>query len=156
MSSFDALLLGSEAPFATGAATYADRYPGLAEPHPRIYVEFRPTGCDRKLVFPALLDTGGHYCILNEDVATLISDQLTEYLGETTLRTAHGLLRGTLHIVPIELIAEVGENLNLEVVAFIPSEWRGPSFFGYTGVLDRLRFAIHAETNRFYFGPRAD
>ena len=126
----------------------------MKEPHPRIYVEFRPAGADPEPAFPALLDTGGHYCILNEEVATLVRDQLTDRLGEAILHTAHGKLRGELYILGIELIAHVGETLDLDVVAFIAPEWRGPSFLGYLGMLDRLRFAIEPETNRFYFARR--
>lgn len=151
MTSFDAVLLGSDEPFATGAATYADSFPGLDEPHARIYVEFRPPGADQDLSFRALLDTGGHYCILNEEVAAFFGDQFGESLGETVLRTAHGPVRGPLYLLRIELIARVGEDLEFEVVALIPPGWRAPNFFGYSGVLDRLRFAIDPESNRFYF-----
>ena len=59
-----------------GAAEYFDSHPDLPESHARIYVKFRPEGVDRSIVFLALLDTGGLYCILNQDIAELVRDDL--------------------------------------------------------------------------------
>ena len=139
----------SGGPFYSGAATYHDAFPDGRETKPRIYVELRPLGVDNS--FLALLDTGGHYCILSPDVRESVEDRLTDFLGQEKLRTAHGLLRGELFILPIQLLADEGEHLDLEVVAFAAPDWHGSSFMGYTGVLDRLRFAIDPHTNRFYF-----
>ncbi len=148
---FDSLLLGSATPFAKGAATYADSHPGWKDPHSRIYVKFRPKGVDQ-LVFLALLDTGGHYCIFNEIVAASVSDLLTESLGATILRTAHGPVRGELFLHRVELLAEEGEDLDFEAVVFVAPDWRAPSYIGYTGALERLRFAVIPESNRIYVG----
>lgn len=153
MLDLDVLLLGSEEPFAVGASVYKDGYPGLPEPHPRIYMEFRPEGtAEFGFSFLALLDTGGHYCILNEEVASLVQDHLTDHLGSTRLRTAHGPVQGNLYLLKIELLAHFGDNLEFEVVTFIAPEWQAPSVIGYTGVLDRVRFAISPRLNRIYVG----
>ena len=141
---------GSRRPFATGVSTYLDARPGIAEPEARIYVKFQPHGTE--LPFLALLDTGGHFCILNRDVTALIRDQLTEKLREVVLRTAHGPVAGELYLHTIRLLAEEGMNLDVPATVFVSPEWRAPSFFGYSGFLDRIRFAIDPRINRFYFG----
>jgi len=144
--------MGSRMPFASGASGYWDAYPRMQETFPRIYVQFRPAGADPGSVFLALVDTGAHYCILNARVAEQIEDLLTDHLGEVDLRTARGPVRGSLYAHRIELIAEVGDDLDMGSTLFISPEWQAPSFLGYTGALDRVRFAIDPEANRFYFG----
>jgi hypothetical protein len=129
-----------------------DAHPGVREPHARIYVKFRPEGADSNLSFLALLDTGGHFCILSQDVAGLIRNHLTERLQEVRLRTARGLIRGDLYRHKIFLIADKGESLAIDVNALVVPDWSGPCFVGYSGVLEYLCFAIDSRTNRFYFG----
>ncbi|MCP4660388.1 MAG: hypothetical protein GY856_33725, partial [bacterium] len=53
-----------------GRSLYRDSHPTLRESQPRIYVKFRPAGVP--IVFWALLDTGAHFCLLNEEVAGLV------------------------------------------------------------------------------------
>ncbi len=117
----------------------------------RIYVRIQPQGTD--LEFLALLDTGAHYCLLNEDAARVIRRHLTMSLGEVTLRTAHGPVRGELYIHRIRLIAEEGEPLDIESTVFVPPEWRAPSILGYTGAMDRMRVAFDPEISCVYYGP---
>ena len=150
MTEADAILLRSGEPFATGAARFRDTHPAIQEAEPRIYVRFSPRGV--RASFFALLDTGAHYCILHQHVVDLVQGQLTDHLGETVVRTAHGPVGGELYILRIELIADVGEHLDIDAVAFISPSWQAPSFIGYTGMLDRLRFAIDPQINRFFFG----
>ncbi len=137
--------------FATGSSEYSDNWPGLEEPLPRVYVKFQPEGADA--CFLALLDTGAHFCILNQEVTAAVSDRLTNSLGQTALLTTQGRIQGELFLHRIEFIAEDGDSLGIEATTFVPPGWRGPSFIGYTGVLDRMRFAIDPQRNRFYFGP---
>jgi len=82
----------------------------------------------------------------------LVQGRLTDSLGETVLRTAHGPVRGALFLLRIELIADVGDHLDFDAVAFVSPDWWAPSFIGYTGMLERLRFAIDPQVNRFFFG----
>ncbi len=133
-----------------GSARYGDAYPGLPETEPRIYVEFRPQGVPTS--FLALLDTGAPYCILNDEVTRQVEDQLTDHLGPAVLRTAHGTAHGELYLLRIILIADTGADHDLDSVVFIAPEWRTSSFIGYSGVLDRVRFAVDPHANRFYFG----
>lgn len=102
--------------------------------------------------FWALLDTGAHFCILNESLASLLRRRLTQGLGSFTVRTAHGPLRGELYRHTITLVAEVGESLDVDATVFVPSGWHGPCFVGYAGFLDHVLFAINPRDNFFHFG----
>lgn len=150
MNSEDAILTSSRGAFFRGLSWYLDSYPGLVETQPRIYVKFRPEGTDSS--FLALLDTGGHFCIFNQTVADLVKDQLTEGFGPVTLRTARGPVYGQLYSYKITLIAELGESLDVEATVLVPPDWQAPCFIGYSGALDRMRFAIDPQENRFHFG----
>jgi len=68
------------------------------------------------------------------------------------LSTRLGRFGGTLYRGSITLIAEQGENLDVDATVFISPDWRGPSFLGYEGFLQRIRFAVDPERNLFYFG----
>ncbi len=140
-------------PFATGVSAYFDVRPEIREPLPRIYVEFQPGGADR--AFVALLDTGGHYCILQPELAASIQDQMVDRLTSASLLTARGTIQGDLYLHRLTLLAQEGEPLDFEATIFVSADWQGPNLLGYTGALDRLRFAIDPGGNRFYFGPLA-
>jgi len=91
--------------------------------------------------------------MLNAGVIGLLRDQLTASIGTMELQTARGLIPGTLHRHGIKIMAEAGKDLIIDATLFVCQDWQGPNFLGYVGALDRLRFAIHPLTNRFYFGP---
>lgn len=133
-----------------GRALYKDSYPGRREAQPRIYVRFRPDGVEAS--FLALFDTGSHFCLLNETVAGLIRDNLTDGLGSFRVRTAYGPAEGELYRYPITFIAEAGESLCIDATVFVPEGWQGPCFMGYSGVLDHVFFAIDPLGCMFYFG----
>ena len=141
----------------SGIAEYLDVHPEHRETQARIYVKFRPEGVDASIHFLALLDTGGYYCILRSDVAEMIEGHLTSRLDRVTIRTARGLVRGDLYTHRITMIADAGKSLEIDSLVFVSPEWDAPNFLGYTGVLDRTRFAIDPPRNRFYFtSPDSD
>ncbi len=142
--------LGLEELSFVGASSFVDARPDLRETEPRIYVKFFPAGAEA--AYLGLLDTGGHYCILAQDIASSIEDDLTESIGHRVIRTSRGLIRGDLHTHSITLIGEIGESLDVEVIVFISPDWQGPNILGYLGVLDRVQFAIQPRTNRIFFG----
>jgi hypothetical protein len=144
-------LLATDGPCVTGVAEYLDAVPGAHDPLARICVPFQVAGLD--LEFLALLDTGGHYCILNETAARRARKHLASPLDQVRLQTARGIVAGDLYSHPIRLIAEIGEPLDIEAIVFLPNQWSGPCFLGYTGFLDRLRFAVDPRRNQFFFGP---
>jgi len=145
----DALLLDKRW-LPEGVSRYQDSHPGLREAQPRIYVKIQPGGLHAS--FWTLLDTGGHFCLLNETVAGLLGDHLVEDLGTFAVRTAHGLVEGKLYRHPVALVAESGESLNIDSTVFVPPDWQGPCILGYAGVLERVRFAVDPGTNEFCFG----
>ncbi len=133
-----------------GTSRYQDSHPGFPEAQPRIYVKFRLG--DASFSFWALLDTGAHFCLLNEAAAASIRGSLTEGLGAFTVRTSHGPIEGELYRQRITLLAEAGESLDIDATVFIPPGWQGPCFLGYAGVLERVRFAVDPKANQFSFG----
>jgi hypothetical protein len=63
-----------------------------------------------------------------------------------------------LALVHKELQADVGQNLAIPATVFIPElepgqVWNLPNFIGLKGLLERVRFAVDASENGFYFGP---
>jgi len=140
-------------PFTTGRATYRDFDPENASRKQGFYVRVAFPGSARGGVY-ALVDTGTPYCIFNTaQVETL---GLSFNTGERiALRTAYGPFEGTVQRVTIQLIAEEGESLNIDASVFVAQDWHLGNFLGYTGFLERFRFAIDPGTNAFYFGPCA-
>jgi len=59
----------------------------------------------------------------------------------------------------MKLLADVGEDLELQATVFVPDveEFWGnfPAFIGLTGFLERIRFAVDPLNNTFYFGSMA-
>jgi hypothetical protein len=65
--------------------------------------------------------------------------------------------RGTIHRVPVTILAEAGEALHFEATAFVPEldegeHWPLPSYLGWQGCLERIRLALDPGTERAYFG----
>lgn len=63
-----------------------------------------------------------------------------------------GLLDGTIQRLPITLIAEEGDHLTIDASVFVTDAWHHGHFLGYSGFLERLRFAIDPFSNTYYFG----
>ncbi len=145
------MLTSREGPFTTGVLRYSDACPGVEDPLSRIYVPFRPDGA--KAWFLALLDTGGHFCVFGPAVADALKDLLADGLEQATLMTSRGRIRGRLYRHQIDLIADDGDDLGVEATVLVSLEWQGPSIIGYTGMLDRIRFAVDPPANQFHFGP---
>jgi hypothetical protein len=62
--------------------------------------------------------------------------------------------------VPVTLVATGGESLTFEATAFLPEtetqgDWALPSFLGWQGCLERIRFAVDPAEEVFYFGALA-
>ncbi len=148
----DRLLEAPEGIFATGYSEYADAMPGLEEPLSRIYVPVQPQGSD--IWHLALVDTGGHFFIPGTDLLASMQGHLTDSFDSTSLVTAQGRLHGELYRHHLSLIAVEGEDLAVDATVFVAPDWTGPTVLGYTGMLERIRFAVDPENNRFYFGLR--
>jgi len=138
-------------PFTTGQATYRDFDPENSLRKRGLYVRVvLPDSSDASLY--ALIDTGTPYCVFNTAVIENLGLSFDE--GEKiVLRTAYGPFEGTVQRVMIRLIAEQGESLNIDASVFVAADWQLGNFLGYTGFLERLRFAVDPGMNTFYFGP---
>ena len=146
------MLSSSKGSFTTGVVRYSDSCPDVEDPLSRIYVPIRPEGA--KAWFLALLDTGGHFCVLGSAVADALEKYLTGGLDQATLLTSRGRIQGRLYRHRIDLLADDGSDLGVEATVLVSPDWQGPSVIGYTGMLDRIRFAVDPPQNRFHFGPQ--
>ncbi len=143
------LLLPGGLPFTAGVAGYHDAAsPEATSVEPRIYVRIELFGFE----ILAMVDTAAPWCILEPTLGDAIRPYVEELSGARRLSTRMGSFVGRLYRGPITLVADEGEELEIEVTFFLSSEWPGGNFVGYLGFLDRLRFAIDAQANLFYFG----
>lgn len=99
----------------------------------------------------AVVDTAAPWCIFEPGVAAALRRTFSP-LRNVVLSTRLGRFGGTLYRGSITLVAEEGENLDVDSTVFISPDWRGPNFLGYEGFLQRIRFAVDPENNLFYFG----
>jgi hypothetical protein len=138
-------------PFTTGRATYRDFNREHVSSKTAIYVQ---------VVLPihtgisvyAVVDTGTPYCIFETEILEALGFSFNN--GESiTLNTAYGSFRGTIQRLTIRLVAEQGDSLDVDSSVFVTGEWWYGNFVGYSGFLERFRFAVDAATNSFYFGP---
>lgn len=146
------MLILDGVPFTSGRSSFLDRHPRFPESTAKIFVEIRLAGLVGTWI--AQVDTGAAYSILEVDTAFALG--LLELKGPwTRLSTRLGTLSGQLVRLPVTLVADHGEALDLEGVFFVSPEWRGGTFLGYTGFLDRLRIAMDSPANLFYFGEES-
>lgn len=102
----------------------------------------------------AQVDTGAAYSILEAELAEVLG--LLDLEGQRTqVSTRLGMLSGKLVRIPLTLMADEGSSLDLDATFFLSRDWRGATFLGYTGLLDRLRIALDAPANLFYFGEES-
>ena len=139
--------------FAPNAAHYHEEDPSLESDQTSIHVEIIIQG-RTEIATLARLDPATPWVVLNAE--------LTETLGlgadgpDAHLQTAAGRMKGTLERFPIVLAAQQGQSLEIDATLFVCSEWRRGNFLGYSGLLERLRFAVDPATRRFYFGPASE
>src|SRR5262245_19308170 len=139
------MLILNAIPFTTGQATYRDFDPESPSRKRKLYVRIiLPDSSGASLY--ALIDTGTPYCIFNTAVVETLRIAFDE--GEKIiLRTAYGPFEGTVQRMMIRLIAEQGESLNIDASVFVAADWQLGNFLGYTGFLERFRFAVDPGTN---------
>jgi hypothetical protein len=150
---FHSLLLNNS--FGVGATRYADHYPG-EEHSARIVVRAIPEGGNTIYM---IIDTGAPWCVLDPELADawgLLSED--SYRPDVRLNIRGNSYYGRLIRMEIALHAEIGQTLTVMATVFIPElepgqAWDLPNFIGLNGFLDRIRFAVGAAENAFYFGP---
>lgn len=142
------LFLGGE-PFTSGGSKFLDQHSRFVEPTAKIFVKVALAGS--KVPLLAQVDTAAAYSILETDIAGSMGlFNWEEY--PTRISTRLGTIDGLLIRLPLTLVAEEGTSLNVEGTFFVSWQWRGPTFLGYTGFLDRLRIGLDPLANMFYFG----
>ena len=138
-------------PFTSGATTYYDTLlAGEDRAEPRIYVPVELD--DSGIEFLALVDTGAPWCIVEPQLAEPVMDGFEELPSPVAISTRLGRYAGKLYRASLTLMPDEGEALAVDTTVFLAKDWPGGSFIGYQGFLDRIRFAIDPERNRFYFG----
>jgi len=102
----------------------------------------------------ALLDTAAEWCVLPPEMATALGFDLEPDPAFPPYSTRYGLLFGRQERIPVTLLPEEGEPLEIDATWFISPDWPGPIVLGWKGCLERLRFALDPTpgVERFYFG----
>lgn len=138
---------------AVGTATYAEEVPG-EEGTARVVVRFRLA---YSTVLLAILDTGAPWNIVDPDIAAAHGLSPGKDDPRTTLSVRGERWEGRLVRAPMSIVADEGESLDLEGTFFVPDVgehgWPYPNFLGYSGALQRLRFALLPDATRIAFGP---
>ena len=135
--------------FAPNAATYYEDDPSLESNQTSIHIQIILQGAVDISTF-ARLDPATPWVVLNAE--------LNEQLGlgangpNVEMRTAAGPMAGTLERYPIVLAAQDGQSLEIDATLFVCDEWQRGNFLGYTGFLERIRFAVDPSSRLFYFG----
>lgn len=139
-------------PFTTSLTQFSDHVPGH-EHEARIGVPIQVGAFENQVL--AVVDTAAHWCVVDKQIAEAAGFDLSD--GEKdTLSTRRGPIQGTIVRDYITLLADQGDSLRVEATIFVPDGdcWEGqPSFLGYQGFLERVRFAVSPISNEFYFGP---
>ena len=118
-------------PFASGVSSYVEEDPSFDSKQTSVHVNILVHG-SVPIHTTARLDPATPWVVLNAE--------LNEHLGlsvtsqQITLRTAEGLMTGSLTRYPLTLVAQDGDALDIEATLFICSEWRRGNFLGYTGI----------------------
>jgi hypothetical protein len=137
-------------PFATGGVRYVDAPKTYPVSEARIVVPVTPESVAEPVL--AVVDTGAHWCIFEPFAAKILARSFQPIQRQVALSTRLGVLHGALYREMIRIPADEGEPLDVEATVFVSPDWQGPSFIGYQGLLERIRFAVDPETNLFYFG----
>lgn len=139
---------GSE--FASGKASYLDQDPSSPGESARINVSVEFEG----LTVLALVDTGAAWSVVNRDLARTLGLHDRDGL-QLTLHSRYGHTEGKLVRVGATLLAEEGESVSLDATVFVSEDWTAGNFLGYSGLLERITFAIDPETSTVYYGAHS-
>ncbi len=139
--------------FATGMIHYLDHTTFSPALSPRLVVRIWLGNH----ALETIVDTGGLYFVCHPELAELCEPEFGPELRVAALNIRGHKVEGTLRRTKITLEAEKGQDLAVNVTAFIPQldtgiQWPFPSFLGLQGCLEFLRFAVDPGQNAFYFG----
>jgi len=138
-------------PFTTGRCRYTDA-DGRSDGAAKICIKVVPGDWESPVL--AILDTAADWSVINTEIALDLG--LFGIEGESiALSTRFGTIAGHLVPAPVTLIADDGDSLRIDATVFISSDWprKAGTFLGYSGLLERIRFAVDPQRNDFFFGP---
>lgn len=98
-----------------------------------------------------MVDTAAPWCIFEPAICKALWDHVDVLRESASIDSRLGRFQGTLCQGRLQIVADDGEDLDIEAVMFLCPDWSGGNFLGYEGVLDRIRFAVDPHRNRFYF-----
>lgn len=141
-------------PFVTGVQSNVSYAPTPTEPKARLVLRVAIEG----ITTQAMVDTGGLYLFCMPAIADALNLDTDQALGAQIILFRDERVRGTLHRLTLTLLAEEGEDMQIDTTAFVPdASYEGvpelPSILGFHGCLERIRFAFDPHTDTFYFGP---
>jgi hypothetical protein len=101
----------------------------------------------------ALLDIASDWCVMSHDLAAALGLDLTPALATVPLHSRFGLTFGQMEREIVRLVADEGDDLEIEATWFVSADWDGPTVLGWKGCLERMRFAFDPRQGRnsFYF-----
>jgi len=135
--------------FASGATKYSFEPPA----DPKLGVQVEVDGIQTL----AVVDTAAPYLICSLWLASQLDFSRMDRIRSQHIDTRFGRLRGSLYRLSIKLLASEGSGIEIQATAVVPDadeqNWRdAPTFLGFQGCLERLRFAVDPFEEKFYFG----
>jgi hypothetical protein len=151
-----ALFLESGERFASGRMPCTSRPALKGDSLNRLFLEIQVAN----IPVGAVLDTGGAYLILSPMVGKRLGLNSTTAIGREIIAIRGFSYAGAIHRVPVTLPATEGEPLTFDATAFVPEmpageSWPLPSYLGWQGCLERIRFAVDPADELVYFGSVA-
>ena len=133
-----------------GSARFLDADPSFASDTARIYLKVEAP--ELAASFLAQLDTGAAWSVFDPQIAQTLNVQIVDE-ELIPLSTRFGEIRGRLGRAALRLLADDGDSLEVDATVFVSEEWpTGRNFIAYTGMLERVRFAIDPSDNVIYYG----
>ena len=147
------LLLPEGGAFTTGVCPCSNRAATKGEWLTRLFVPITVEG----IATDAVVDTGGAYLIPDTETTARLGLDPNDSLGAGLLRVRGARYHGALHRVSLAFKPSAGEGLVVEATAFVPElapgdVWPLPTYLGWHGCLERLRFAVDPVADQFFFG----
>lgn len=147
------LLAADGSVFATGEAPLRSVHAHFQDRPSRLSIQVAVESVE----ISAVVDTGGLYLILQPEPGAQLGLDRASGAHRDRLVIRGITFAGALHRVPVKLLATDGESLTFEATAFVPElaegeAWPLPSYLGWQGCLDRIRFAVDPADEVVYFG----
>ncbi|MDF1514220.1 MAG: hypothetical protein P1S60_10465 [Anaerolineae bacterium] len=149
-------LLNNNFAFAQGASNYSYESLTGRDGSNRIICHIN---INDQVYAPAAVDTGGIYLYCSPGLAEILAFDPQNKINRNPVPLGigryEGITYGDLYQVVLTLQAEEGQNITIEVTAYIPTNRNDDDIFallGFERCLEQIRFAIDPPNLLFYFG----